>query len=60
MSTTLLDKVKRDYYTLGQAAQELELNPATLWRWIKDGKLPAERLGREVLIEKKAVDALRK
>ena len=60
MSRTLIEKIKKEYYTLGEAAQAIQHNPATLWRWIKEGKLPAERLGREVLIEKKAVERLRK
>ena len=60
MSIGLLEKIKAEYYTLGQAFEALQHNPATLWRWIKSGKLKSYRLGREVLIEKKAVDALRK
>ncbi len=60
MSITLVEQIKASYYTLGQAAEAVQHNAATLWRWIRDGKLKAHRLGREVLIEKKAIDALRK
>lgn len=60
MSMTLVQEVEMRYYTLGQAAQRLQRNPATLWRWIKDGKITAYRIGREVLIEKTVVEALRK
>lgn len=60
MSIALIQEIEDRYYTLGQAAEELQRNPATLWRWIKAGKLEAHRIGREVLIEKTAVEALRK
>jgi len=52
MSRNLIDKVKKDYCTLGEAALLLSVNPVTIWRWISSGKLAAHRLGREVLIEK--------
>ena len=58
--STLVSQVLRDYYTYAEAAQVIGITKVTLWRWIKAGKIPIHRLGREVLIEKKVVDRLRK
>ena len=60
MSIGLLREIEDTYYTLGQAAQVTQHSPVTIWRWIKAGKIEAHRIGREVLIEKRLVDALRK
>ncbi|MCI0441358.1 MAG: helix-turn-helix domain-containing protein [Chloroflexi bacterium] len=60
MSSKLIARVKAEYYTLGEAAQCLHVSSVTIWRWIKDGRLKAERIGREVLVQKNAVHALRK
>ncbi len=38
----------------------LSVERHTLWRWIKAGKLQAQKVGGVVFIEKKAVEALRK
>ena len=35
------------YYTLEEAARVLKLHPQTLRRWIREGKLPARRFGRQ-------------
>lgn len=35
------------YYTLEEAAQLLKLHPQTLRRWIRQGKLPAQRFGKQ-------------
>jgi excisionase family DNA binding protein len=32
-------------YTVGQAATFFDVSPATVWRWIDAGKLPAYRVG---------------
>ena len=43
----------RDHYlTMKQAAEARKVTRITIWRWIKAGKLPAEKVGREVLIRK--------
>jgi len=34
-----------DYYTVSQAAARLGVSRITIWRWIRDGHLPAMRLG---------------
>jgi excisionase family DNA binding protein len=35
------------YYTLAEAAEMLKLHPQTLRRWIREGRLPAKRFGRQ-------------
>lgn len=35
------------YYTLEEAARILKLHPQTLRRWIRQGRLPASRFGRQ-------------
>ena len=48
------------FYTQTEAAQRLSVERHTLWRWIKAGKLQAQKVGGVVFIEKKAVESLRK
>src|SRR5262249_3493954 len=36
------------YYTVEEAAKLLQLHPQTLRRWIREGKLPAKRDGKQV------------
>lgn len=59
MSTSVVEQVKSEYFTKAQAARELRITQVTLWRWIKNGKIEAHRLGREVLIEKQIVERIR-
>lgn len=35
----------RDYYTVAEAAEQLNVSHSTVWRWIRAGKLPAYRVG---------------
>lgn len=44
--------VKDNYYTVAEAAGELDVTRQTIYRWIKNGILEAEKIGRETLIEK--------
>lgn len=55
---TLLQVALRDYYLLPEAAEAKGVSRVTIWRWIRDGKLSCERIGREVLIERNALHAL--
>lgn len=44
---------KRDYYTVAEAAEALDVSPSTVWRWIAAKRLPAYRVGaRKVRISK--------
>ena len=36
-------------------AQQLQISQSTLWRWIREGRLPIVRLGRRVLIKEEAL-----
>ena len=47
------------FYTLTQAAARLGVERHTVWRWIKTGKLEAQKAGGVVFIERGAVDRLR-
>ena len=60
MSTDSIKLVLRDFYRFRDAKEILGISKITLWRWIKAGKIEAHRIGREVLLEKTVVDALRK
>lgn len=44
--------------TVTEAAEALRLNRATVWRWAKDGKIPAVRVGRAWRISEAAVEKL--
>ena len=44
---------ERDYFTVAEAARELDVSPSTVWRWIEAKKLPAHRVGtRKIRIRK--------
>lgn len=60
MSSELIERVRSEYYTLGEASKELSVSTVTIWRWIRTGRIDASGLGREVLIEKSIIDRKRK
>ena len=44
---------EREYYTVAEAAKELDVSPSTVWRWIAAKRLPAYRVGaRKIRIRK--------
>lgn len=44
---------EREYYTVAEAAAELDVSPSTVWRWIAAKRLPAYRVGaRKIRIDK--------
>lgn len=45
--------LKDKYFTISEAAKELRVTRQTISRWITQGKIPAEKVGRETLIKKK-------
>ncbi len=47
--------LKDSYFTVSEVAKELGVTRQTISRWIADGKLVAETIGREKLIDKKQV-----
>lgn len=40
---------QRDYYTVTEAAHMLDVSPSTIWRWIKQEKLPAYRVAEHTI-----------
>ena len=54
-----IEVVKQEYVTLGEAAEMLSVNPATIWRWLKEGKVNSYQLWREVLIEKSEIERIK-
>lgn len=38
-----------DQLTVNEVAQRLRVNPSTVWRWIKGGKLKQRKLGRRIV-----------
>ncbi len=50
--------LKDSYFTVTQAAKELGVTRKTISRWLVDGKLSAEKVGREKLIPKGDVYSL--
>lgn len=40
----------QEWLTVDQSAQLLQLNPMTILRWIKAGKLPASKIGKSYRI----------
>lgn len=50
---------ERDYYTVAEAAAVLDVSPSTVLRWIKAGRLPAQRVGPKTLrIRKQDVESM--
>lgn len=48
-----------DYYRVSEAATLLKVSHSTVWRWIKSGKLPAERIGpKTIRISQEALTTL--
>jgi excisionase family DNA binding protein len=44
------------YYTLEEAAGVLKLHPQTLRRWIREGKLPAKRFGKQFRLRREDME----
>ncbi len=44
-----------NYYTVAEAADELNVTRQTIYRWIDNKTIKAEKIGRETLIEKSEV-----
>ncbi len=51
--------IREKVYTLTESADKLGVNRLTIRRWIKSGKLEAERIGGVVLIERSIIDSLK-
>src|SRR5947209_3458825 len=50
---------ERRYYSISQAAALLGVSRVSIWRWVRDGRLPVARLGhRTARIKQEDLDAL--
>lgn len=49
-----------DYYSPEQVAEKLQLSVRTIWAYIRDGKLPATKLGRKYRISEEQLDRFMK
>lgn len=47
---------KTEFYRAQELADLLKVNIMTIYRYIKSGKLPAYKIGKEFRVEKKAFD----
>jgi len=56
--STPLNETSRNYYTQGEAAKVKGVCRATIWKWVKKGKLPAIKVDRRVLIRKDDLAAI--
>ena len=52
--------LKDKYTTISEAAKEMGVTRQTISRWIKEGKLDGEKIGREILIEKEKLAIIRR
>jgi excisionase family DNA binding protein len=50
----------KDLYDADEAAAALEKGVATVWRWIRDGKLSVVRIGGRTLVPQSEIDRARK
>ena len=46
--------------TVPEAARRLRKNPETLRRWIREGKLPARKVGTQHVIDERSLEAFEK
>lgn len=44
--------------TVPQAARRVRRNPETVRRWIREGRLPATRIGTQHIIDERDLDAM--
>lgn len=56
LSDNQTEKENKDYYTREEAKELLKLSYATLWKYNKDGILPATKIGSRVYYKRKDID----
>lgn len=50
-------KKKDKLLTVYEAAEYLDIHPMTLYRWVRKGKIPAAKLGKNWRFRKEKLDA---
>jgi len=48
--------LKDMYFSISEAAEELKVSRQTIYRWIADKKIPSEKVGGVILVEKVAIN----
>lgn len=51
-------KLSHDFYLVEELAEKLRVNPMTIYRYIKAGKLSASKIGKEYRIAKAEFERL--
>jgi len=51
-------KTSHDFYLVEELAEKLRVNPMTIYRYIKAGKLSASKIGKEYRIAKEEFERL--
>lgn len=55
-----MSELKSKYFTITEASKKLGVSRQTISRWIADGKLTTEAIGREKLIDKAQINRIRR
>lgn len=48
--------MKDTFFTLAEVSEQLRVSKLTIWRYIKSGKLPAYKFGRDLRIKEADLD----
>jgi len=48
---------QHDFYLVDELAKKLRVNPMTIYRYIKAGKFPATKIGKEYRIDRETFEA---
>lgn len=51
-------EIEHDFYLVDELAEKLRVNPMTIYRYIKAGKLTASKIGKEYRIAKDEFERL--
>ncbi len=52
-------QIAEHFYTLTEAADYLRVERHTVWRWIRSGKIKAQKVGGVVFIERTVVEDMK-
>ena len=56
----VFDDLRRSPFTVSEAAEYLEIAEITLRRWIKAGKIPGKRVGRNIVFDPDALKSFKR
>ncbi len=52
------DLAKKPFLTINETSTLLNVSPVTLRRWIKEGMIPTQRIGKKHIIKRADIDAV--